>query len=253
MPIRLQLVLLICSSLLFLPISYIPLNELGLPPFLEVGSIVQYKQEFSVGEIHELRWEIISIEGKLVEIEIRSHGLVFNTTTESFGIIPGGGTLIIDKDTWEIQEAHHTNGTQIYGYPINEKIPFWISIETNESTPINTMYETNEYPTLTDPIEFDSLSTPRICWKTENVYSVGNQMNRYYDFQTGIVLMIETQRTIFSENISVLETFNATNIDALIENVNHLDLKLVYTILLIALPVVILMFTIFYLQKRKQH
>jgi hypothetical protein len=226
---------------------------MGLPSFLEVGSFAQYKQEFSIGEIHELRWEIKSIEGKLVEIETHSHGLVFNTTTESFDIVLGGGTLIIDKDTWQIQEAYYTNGTKIYGYPVGEKIAFWISSKTNESTSINTMYERNEYPKLTDPLEFDCLSSPRACWKTENVYSIGKQMNRYYDRQTGVVIMIETSRRISSVNISVLETLNATNISPLIEESFDLISRLPIIVMLIVFPISILIVVILYNQNKRKN
>jgi hypothetical protein len=204
------------------------------------GSFAQNKKEYSNGVTHELRWEISTIEGHMVEIEVRSHGLFFNTTTESFDIVPGGGTLIIDKDTCEIQDAYFTNGTKIEGYPIGERTAFWISSETNESTPINSMYERNAYPTSTDPLEIDCLSTPRACWMTENVYSIGNQMNRYYDQETGIVLMIETQRRVSSAEVSVLETLNDTNIDPLVTNQVRDDSGVV-TIALLALPPILLM------------
>ncbi|MGD2072767.1 MAG: hypothetical protein PVG65_04690 [Candidatus Thorarchaeota archaeon] len=218
---------------------------------MERGSFAQYKQEFSIGEIRELRWEIVSFEGKLVEIEIRSHGLVFNTSTASFDTVPGGGTLIIDKDTWEIQEAHHTNGTEIDGYPIGELIAFWISPETNESTPINTMYENNVNPTLSSPIEFDCLSAPRTCWMTENIYSAGNYMHRYYDQHTGVVLMIETCRTIYSANISILETLNGTNIGPLMEDSINLNFESPFTVLIIALPILFLIVLVVYIRKKR--
>lgn len=244
--------MLIFSLALVCPISQFSQNQIGLPSFLVVGSFAQYKQEFSTGDIYELRWEIMSIEDNTVEIETRSHGLFFNTTTESFEIVPGGGTLVIDKDTWEIRDAYFSNGTKIDGHPIGETLAFWISSDTNESTPINTMYDKNEYPTLTDPLGFACLSSTRICWKTENVYSAGNQMNRYYDVETGIVLMIETQRTAFSVEITILETLNDTNIEPLITNQIDDGWGVIRATLLIVLPVISITVLVLYLRRKKQ-
>jgi hypothetical protein len=205
---RLLLLILICSILVVTP----QVNATDFPEFLEVGSYAQYKQEFSTGEIHELYWEITALDIHTIEIEIHSHGLVYNSSDASFSIVPGGGVLVVNRTTLQIVAAYHSNGTRINGYPETEKIAFWISTEINESTPINSMYESYEIPVSVGPLQFDCLSTPRLCWKTENYYSFGNQMNRYYDQETGIVLMIETNRTISSLTISVLETLNDTNI-----------------------------------------
>ena len=223
MSIRLLSILLICSILITNP-QFFQTNQ---PEFLEAGSYAQYKQEFSTGETHELYWEIISLEPSTIEIQVRSHGLIFNTTTESFAIISGGGTLVVDRSSLAILNAYHPNGTEINDYLVGEKAAFWISTATNESTPIDTMYETDEYPVAVGPLEFDCLSTSRMCWMTENEYSLGNQMNRYYDQQTGIVLMIETNRRVSSVDISVLETLNDTNIVPLIEVTNGIDMEIV--------------------------
>ena len=248
---RLLSLALICTFAFAFPVSQFSVNQTGIPSFIVLGSFAQYRQEFSTGEIHELRWEITTIEEGEVGIETRSHGIFFNTTTESFEIVPGGGTMVIDKDTWEIQEAYYANGTEIDGYPIGEKIAFWISSEANENTSLNTMYDRNVYPTLTDPLVFDCLSSTRTCWMTQNVYSIGNQMNRYYDEETGIVLMIETQRTVSSVEISVLETLNDTNIAPLITDQTDDGLTGAIAALLIVLPVSVLIALILYSRDRR--
>ncbi len=243
MSIRLLALILIGSILIVNP-QYL---QTDTPEFLEVGSFAQYKQEFSTGETHELYWEIVSLEHSNIEIQVRSHGLIFNTTTETFATISGGGTLVADKNSLVILYAYHPNGTEITDYPVGEKAAFWISPETNESTPIDTMYETNEFPLSVGPLEFDCLPTPRMCWMTENEYSFGNQMNRYYDQQTGIVLKIETNRTVSSVDISILETLNDTNIVPLIEVVNGINLEIV--VLCSSIVGFILIVIILYLRK----
>ncbi|MHA3962555.1 MAG: hypothetical protein AM325_003365 [Candidatus Thorarchaeota archaeon SMTZ1-45] len=250
MSIRVLTLVLFCSILLVQPHPILSQNQTGLPEFLDIGSYAQYKQEFSNDETHELYWKIKSVEPDTIEIEIRSHGLIFNSTTDSFAIVPGGGKLIVDRDSLFILNAFHPNGSEIDGYPVNKKIAFWISTKTNESTPINTMYETNEYPVSVGPLEFDCLPTTRICWLTENVYSVGNQMNRYYDQQTGIVLMIETNRSILNAEISVLETLNDTNILPLIESWNDFDWELSITLLAISIVGITLLVAVFYHRRR---
>ncbi|UCE10863.1 MAG: hypothetical protein JSW61_02750 [Candidatus Thorarchaeota archaeon] len=252
MSIRSLSLALVCSFALVLPVYQLALDQTSMPGFLGIGSFAQYKQEYSNGETHELRWEITTVEGSLVEIEVQSHGLFFNTTTELFDIVPGGGTLIIDKDTCEIQDAYYSNGTKIEGYPIGEKTAFWISPETNESTPINSMYERNAYASSTNPLEFDCLSSPRSCWMTENSYSVGNQMNRYYDQETGIVLRIETQRRVSLMEVSVLETLNGTNIGPLLAGPISDDLGGIISTLVIGLPVLFLIVLVLHFRRRGQ-
>jgi hypothetical protein len=221
MSIRLFSLILICSILVVSP-PYVASN---VPEFLEVGSFARYRQEFSTGETHELYWEILSLDSDSIEIELHSHGLVYNATSESFTIIVGGGMLVANRTTLSIIQAFHLNGTEIEGHPVGEKIAFWIPAGTTESTPINSMYETNVYPKLVGPLQFDCLHTSRMCWMTENFYSMGNQMNRYYDQETGIVLMIETNRTVSSSEISVLETLNETNILRLIANTGFISVE----------------------------
>jgi hypothetical protein len=250
MSIRFLSLVLICSILLVQPHPILSQSQTGLPQFLDIGSYAQYKQEFSNGETYELYWEVTSVEPSTIEIEIRSHGLIFNSTTESFSIVPGGGRLIVDRDSLLILSAFHPNGSEIDGYPVNKKIAFWISIKTNESTPINTMYETNEYPVPVGPLEFDCLPTARICWMTENVYSMGNQMNRYYDQQTGVVLMIETNRSVLNAEISVLETLNDTNILPLIESWTNFDWGLMITLLTFSITGIILFVAVLYHRRR---
>jgi hypothetical protein len=214
-----------------------------------VGSFAQYKQEFSTGETHELRWEITSQEDRTIEIEIHSHGLVFNDTDDAFDIVSGGGLLIINKTSLHILTAYLPNGTEINGYPVGEKIAFWISAETNESTLLNSMYESDEYPTSVGPVQFDCLRVSRMCWMTENYYSVGNGMNRYYDQNTGVVLMIETNRTFSSASVSVLETLNETNIAPLLEGDTGISFE---TLLLTGSMAVVLLITlVLYFMKRK--
>ena len=250
MSIRFLSLVLICSVLLVQPHPLLSQNHTGLPEFLDIGSYAQYKQEFSNGETHELYWKITSVESNTIEIEIHSHGLIFNSTTESFTVVPGGGRMIVDRESLFILSAFHPNGSEIEGYPVGEKIAFWISAKTNESTPINTMYETNEYPVSVGPLEFDCLPTARICWMTENEYSMGNQMNRYYDQQTGIVLMIETNRSVLNVEISVQETLNDTNIKPLIESLNQFDWGLTITVLTLSITSIILLVAVLHHRRR---
>ncbi len=250
MSIRFLLLILICSIILTQPHPILSQNQAGLPEFLDIGSYAQYKQEFSNGDTYELYWKITSVEPSTIEIEIRSHGLIFNSTTESFTIIPGGGRLIVDRDSLFILSAFHPNGSEIEGYPVSKKIAFWISTKTNESTAINTMYETNEYPVSVGPLKFDCLPTTRICWMTENVFSTGNQMNRYYDQQTGIILMIETNRSVLNAEVSVLETLNDTNILPLIQSWNNINLGLAITLITFSVAGVFLLVAVIYHRRR---
>jgi hypothetical protein len=208
---------LVCSLLLVCLMQYETSSQNSLPTFLKDGSFAEYEQEFSSGEIHKLRWEIASLNVSSFEISLQSHGLAYNTATKTFDITPGGGTLVVDRGSLEISDAYYPNGTEIAGYPIGERIAFWISGTVNETSLINSMYEKDRHPTLVGPLEFDCLSSARICWMTENVYSSGNWMNRYYDQETGIVLRIETYLRRDAAEISVLETLNSTNIAPLIE------------------------------------
>jgi hypothetical protein len=216
---------------------------------LDVGSFAQYKQEFSTGETHELRWEITSLAEQIIEIEVQSHGLVFNSTDDSFDVVPGGGLLVINKTSLHIITTYLPNGTEISGYPVGEKIAFWIPAETDESTPLNSMYESDEYPTSVGPLQFDCVPTSRMCWKTENYYSFGNGMNRYYDQETGVVLMIETNRTLSSAIVSVMETLNETNIAPLLDGETGISFE---TLLLTgSIAVVLLITLVLYFMKRR--
>jgi hypothetical protein len=174
-----------------------------LPWGLQVGDYAQYRQEFSTGETHQLRWRITNIDNEWAEIDVISHGLFFNDTLMEFIIEPGGGTMRINLSSWEMQE-----------YP-GYKIPFWIPIPITTTTRINTLYDLNVTPTLVSPLEFDCLPTPRICWMTDNHYTPNHQMQRYYDATTGFVLKIFTFIQYNSQQISVEETLNDTNISAL--------------------------------------
>ncbi len=216
------------------------LNQNSLPDSLEEGSFAQYKQEFSSGETYELRWEIVSLDGNSFEILLRSQGLVFNTTTKAFDITLGGGTLIVDRVSLEILNAYYPNSTEMSGYPVGERIAFWISDTVNETSLINSMYEKDRLPTLVGPLEFICLPSARMCWMTENVYSTGNWMNRYYDRDTGIILKIETHLRTDAVEISVLETLNSTNIASLIETAADPDSVLALYVLVIGLSIPIL-------------
>jgi len=252
MSIRLLSLMFVCSLLLVNLAHYGALNQSSLPAFLEEGSFAQYKQEFSSGETHELRWEIASFVGSSFEISIRSHGLVFNTTTKTYDITLGGGTMIVDKDSLEILNAYCPNGTEMSGYPVGERIAFWISDTVNETSLINSMYETDRHPTLVGPLEFDCLTSTRMCWMTENVYSSGNWMNRYYDRETGIILRIETHLRVDTVETSILETLNSTNIVPLIEATADMDSALVVYALFTGLSLSGLVALVFYHRRRKQ-
>jgi hypothetical protein len=141
------------------------------------------------------------------------------------------------------------NGTEIAGYPVGEKIAFWIATETDENTPLNSMYESDKYPTFVGPLQFDCLPTLRMCWKTENFYSSGNGMNRYYDQETGLVLMIETNRTVSSVSVSVLETLNDTNIVPLLEGESTISMEIL--LLTGSIAAVILIILVLYFMKRR--
>jgi hypothetical protein len=242
---------LVCSLLLVSVTQCGTLNQNSLPAFLQKGSFAQYKQEFSSGEIYELRWEITSCDEISIELSLQSHGLVFNATTSTFDIIPGGGVLVVDTDSLEIVNAYYPNGTEIVGYPVGEKIAFWISDTVNETSLINSMYEKDKHPTLVGPLEFNCLSSARMCWMTENVYSTGNWMNRYYDRETGILLRIETHLRTDAVEISVLETLNSTNITSLIEAPVDIGPIIVAYGLLVGLSIPILIVLVL-LQRRRR-
>lgn len=174
-----------------------------LPWELHVGNYAQYRQEFSTGETHQLHWRIQYVDNEWAEIDIISHGILFNETLMEFIIIPGRGTMRINLSSWEIQE-----------YP-DYKVPFWIPTPITPTTRINTLYDLNVTPTLVGPLEFDCLPTPRMCWMTDNQYTPNRQMQRYYDATTGFVLKIFTFIQDDSQQISVEETLNDTNISAL--------------------------------------
>jgi len=248
--IRSLSLILICSLLLVNLTQYEALDQNSAPTFLEDGSFAQYKQEFSSGEIYELRWEIASFDGSSFEISLRSHGLVFNTTAKTFDITPGGGTLIVDRGSLEILNAYYPNGTEIVEYPVGERIAFWISETVNETSLINSMYETDRHPTLVGPLEFNCLPSARMCWMTENVYSSGNWMNRYYDRETGIILRIESHLRADTVEISVLETLNTTNIIPLIEAAAGIDSILVLYVLIIGFSIPILSVLALYHRRR---
>jgi hypothetical protein len=216
MSVRVLVLVLLCSVLLVSVPQHRALYQEDTPPFLIEGSYSQYRQQFSSGETYELYWEITSLNESSLIILIRSHGLVYNATRESFDTVPGGGTMVIDRSTLEIVRAYYPNGTENEGYPFGERVAFWIPMATNETSLINSMYETNAEPTLVGPFEFECLSSARMCWMTKNNYSTGNWMNRYYDVQTGIVLMIVSHLQAGTAEVSVLETLNDTNIAPLI-------------------------------------
>lgn len=252
MAARIVPLLLVCLFLLSGPFQYTVSNQSELPSFLKEGSFAQYEQEFSTGDTHELRWEVTSIEQDSIGIEIHSKGLVFNATTKRFDIVPGGGLMIVNKTSLLIHEAFYTNGTEMSGYPVGEKIAFWIPQTTNESTPINSMYETNAYPTSVGPLGFDCLSSDRLCWMTDNVYSYNFRMKRYYDQQTGIVLMIDTFLKVSSSEISILETLNATNINDLLDNQTNPIPILLFEVLVVGTSVIVVVLVVVYYKKWKR-
>ena len=219
------------------------------PGFLDGGSYAQYRQEFSTGETYELFWNITSMEEDTIEIEIRSHGLVYNFSSNSLSIVSGGLGIIINRDTSCILNAYHPNGSVIDGYLLGERIAFWIPITTNESTPINSMYESMAYPTAVGPLHFDCLPTSRMCWMTENKFSSGNQMNRIYDQETGIVVRIESNRTVLSSTVSILETINDTNIAPLLQDGDRFGYDLL--IVISGMSIVSLIVIVVYIYKKR--
>ncbi len=241
---RLFSLILIFSILLIHP----QVTQLETPEFLTIGSYAQYRQAFTTGEVHELFWMITSMEHDIIEIETRSRGLEYNSSSNSLMIVPGGGLLVVNKTTLQIIKAYHPNGTEIDEMPL-EQIAFWIPTTTNESTSINSMYESMAYPTAVGPLHFECLPTSRMCWKTENRFSPGNQMNRYYDQETGIVVMIESNRTVLSSTISILETLNDTNIAPLLQNGDALG----YNLLILAggIGITTLIVIALYIYKRR--
>jgi hypothetical protein len=175
---------------------------------------------------------------------------MYNATKESFDIVPGGGTMVIDRSSLEIVSAFYPNGTENEGHPVGEKIAFWIPVTTNETSRINSMYETNVQPTLVGPFEFDSLPLARMCWMTKNNYSTGNWMSRYYDMETGIVVMITSHRQVGTAEIAVLETLNNTNIAPLIaESPNPSIMVLIYCSTII---LTLALFLVLFLQHKRR-
>ncbi len=188
-----------------------------LPFGIQESDYARYSQEFSTGETHILDWIITSLDSSIAEIRILSHGIRFNQTSMTFSITSGGGIMTINVDSWKIQKFTFLNGTEMPEQHIGYKVPFWIPIPITTTTQINTLYDLNVTPTLTSPMEFECLPTPRICWMTNNHYSPNNQMQRYYDATTGIVLQILTYIEILNNEISVVETLNDTNIPILLQ------------------------------------
>ena len=208
--------LFICNLLIILSISNqtLFLSRAELPSFVIVGNYVQYEQQFSTGELYELFWNITHVNTSVIGITIRSHGIQRNITSGEMTIVPGGGTMIINKNTWRIDQIIIGNVTQNIGTPIGEKVPFWIPVSTNETAPIDTMYDQHVTPTA-QSLNLSYFHTSRSCWVTNNIYSETASMQRWYDKKTGIVLRIVSEIKFGVAKISVLETINATNIEAL--------------------------------------
>ncbi len=183
----------------------------GLPEFIREGVFAQYTQTFSLGEIYGLYWQVHSVNRSGVELLTRSHGLYYNSTGGEFQIVRGGGTMFIDGETWVIIQMSDSNGSAMSGPPVGEMSAFWISTEVNESSVIHNTYDQFVHPT-SGVLELDCLMQPRECWITDNIYRNGTDMKRWYDKSTGIVLRIETSITKDSEQVSILEVLNATNI-----------------------------------------
>jgi hypothetical protein len=183
-----------------------------LPIFVVLGNYVQYEQQFSTGELYELFWNITHLNTSVVGITIRSHGIQRNHTSGELSIVPGGGYMVIDRNTWVILQITFGNITKNIGDPIGEKVPFWIPVSVNETTPINTMYDNHVTPT-SKSLNHSFFPTCRECWVTNNIYSETSSMERWYDQKTGIVLRIKTEITFGSSKNSVLETINSTNIE----------------------------------------
>ena len=193
------------------------LSSADLPEWAVMGSFVHYTQQFSTGELHELFWNITHVNTSMVGITIRSHGIQRNQTSKELTIVPGGGHMLIDRNTREILQVTFENDTRNVGDPIGEKSPFWIPVTVNETTPINTMYDNQVLPT-SKPLNLSYIPTCRDCWVTNNIYSETASMERWYDKQTGIVLRIKTEITFGSSKSSVLETINETNIKKLLDD-----------------------------------
>lgn len=207
--------LFICTLLIISVISNQTfLTKAKLPSFVIVGNYVQYEQQFSTGELYELFWNITHVNTSVIGITIRSHGIQRNLTSGEMPIVPSGGTMLIDKDTWKIVQVIIGNVTKNIGEPIGEKVPFWIPISVNETTPIDTMYDQDVTPT-TQSLNLSYFQASRSCWVTNNIYSETASMQRWYDKKTGIVLRIATEIKFGIIKISVLETINATNITTL--------------------------------------
>ncbi|MFX0204355.1 MAG: hypothetical protein ACFFDT_00090 [Candidatus Hodarchaeota archaeon] len=213
--------LFICNLLIILSISNqtLFLSRAELPSFVIVGNYVQYEQQFSTGELYELFWNITHVNTSVIGITIRSHGIQRNFTSGKMIIVPGGGYMLIDKDTWMILQVINANVTKNIGEPIGEKVPFWIPITVNETTPIDTLYDQHVTPT-TQSLNLSYFHTSRSCWVTNNIYSETASMQRWYDKKTGIVLRIVSEIKFGVSKISVLETINATNIDTLSNEVS---------------------------------
>ncbi|MFX1515352.1 MAG: hypothetical protein ACFFC6_03525 [Promethearchaeota archaeon] len=192
-------------------------SSVNLPDWVVIGSFVQYTQQFSTGELHELFWNVTHVNTSMVGITIRSHGIQQNQTSGELIIVPGGGHILIDRNTWIILQVTFGNITRDYGDPIDEKVSFWIPVSVNEKTPIDTKYDNHIIPT-SKALNLSHLSTCRDCWVTNNIYSETASMERWYDKQTGIVLRIKTEITFGSSKSSVLETINTTNIETLLSD-----------------------------------
>ncbi len=209
-----KLAILALLFILFVSNLSVSLGVTNLPEYLEKGSYAQYEQRFSTGDVFELFWNITHINTSAVGITIRSHGIQRNQTTEELSVVSGGGVMLINRNTWVIIQFINNNITINFGYPIGEKVPFWIPIHITQTTPIETMYDLNVTPS-SDSLNLSCLLSIRECWVTNNRYSDRSSMVRWYDKATGIVLKIQTNITLGSSNISCLETLNATNIQKL--------------------------------------
>lgn len=224
-----------------------------IPEFLQEGSYAQYKQKFSTGETYELYWEITQINSTIAIINIRSHGIQFNSTSNEITISPGGGVMHINRENWIIKRFFLSNGTEIIGHPTGKKIALWISTSVNKSVAIYNMYDQNVYPRSVGPLHFDCLPAPRKCWLTENYYSTSKSMKRWYDKKTGIVLKIETNLKFDTSEINILESLNTTNISALMNDQSNKDTIISFGLtLLFGIMVLYMIYFIFYFKKNKQ-
>ncbi|MFX0125177.1 MAG: hypothetical protein ACFFAE_16210 [Candidatus Hodarchaeota archaeon] len=209
----------LCAFLIFSSFSnpVVFPSRADLPNLVVLGSYVQYEQQFSTGELYELFWNITDVNTSMVGITIRSHGIQRNYTSGELLIVPGGGYMVIDRDTWTILQVIFGNVTRNIGHPIGEKVPFWIPMSVNETTPVNTMYDNHVTPT-SEFLNLSYFTASRECWVTNNIYSETSSMKRWYDKETGIVLKIKTEITFGSSKRSVLETINRTNIETLCDH-----------------------------------